>query len=293
MIRYTRKEVDVIRSKKKEYILPKNILDTIDAIIKEVGAPNYIKTPSFPNKKKKGRANEKLQASSNPNKRPPTSIETIQSILNKMSDKLYDKLKSQLIEIIEIKDTPIKDIVAKTYECVSNQAYNTALYARLYKDLIDSYPEFQIYCLEEYKIYFDKFKNIRHVNVEKDYETFCEINAMNAQVRTISAFYVELFHHDILEISHIIDLIKSLQQNLIEKGKEDTPDENPCIEYTENITILTLGCLDSLIKHEEWNSIHDDVMKIRKTDKTLHKNITNKIIFKHMDILDAINKIQS
>ena len=53
MIRYTSTEITRIRKSNSKYELSDSVLNTIKSIVKEVGAPSYIKTPSFSNKRKK------------------------------------------------------------------------------------------------------------------------------------------------------------------------------------------------------------------------------------------------
>ena len=96
-----------------------------------------------------------------------------------------------------------------------------------------------------------------------------------------------------MDIDLIESLILSLQDNLLLKGSQYTPYENPCVEYTENIYILIIGCLDQLQKCANWDKIYENIIKVRKTNKSENKNITSKIIFKHMDIIDALKKHDS
>ena len=181
-------------------------------------------------------------------------------------------------------------VTIKIYDVVSIQSYNVVLYGNLYKILVNIHPEFKTLCLKEYNNYMEQFQNIKSINADKDYEGFCKLNTKNERIRSISKFYIELLKHDILSVKEITDLINSLQEKLIEIGQLDTPDENPCIEYSENLYILICGGHNKIKKDTSWNKIYENIMKIRKSDKTINKNISNKVIFKHMDILDYINK---
>ena len=288
MIRYTRSEIQTIRKNNVKYEISEEIIQMIKNIVKEVGCPTYQKTPHFIGKKKK-KSCDNLVASIPPNKKPNTTEEDVQIILNKFSEKTYEKLKAQLIEMIkDLNTTDFDKVARRIYECASNNSYNVKLYGLLYKDLIEHFPVFKQLCLDEYTLYLNNFENIRHIDSEKDYEEFCNINARNQRIKNISKFYVELSKHEIMDINHIVSLIMTLQSNLLVKGKENTPDENPCIEYTENIFILLMGCIDKLQQCDNWDKIYNNIVTIRKTDKSINRNITSKIIFKHMDILDAL-----
>ena len=298
MIRYTKDEISNIKSKNIHIELSQQVIDIINLISKEVGAPPYVKTPMFTKKKKRHDYNSDIIATVIPNK-PEASIEQkIQLILNKFNNKTYDKLKIELINLIsttQSNDTNDNTnnytiIVSKLYKMVSIQSFNISLYGCLFKDLVAVFPELKKMCLLEYDNYIDKFENIKCASVD-DYEEFVKNNEINSCIRTLSQFYVELRKHKILELHHITKLIELLQVNLNKKGSLDTPNENPCIEYTENLFILIIGSIQELKDDSTWDKIYNNLLKIKNIDKTLYKNINNKIKFKHMDMLDVINKL--
>jgi hypothetical protein len=298
MIRYTRKEIDVIRNKHITFKISDSVLNIISSIVHEVGSPSYIKTPSFTKRKRKNHDSEESfdNGASSYIKKDKNILEEIQTVLNKISgEKTYEKLKSQLLDLIgnmeETEKISFRDVTRNIYEIASNQAYNVPLYARLYNDICIIHPSFRDHCIDEYNNHMDKFLNIQIVNPESDYDGFCKANRLNEQVRTISKFYSELIKFDILNIDHIMKLIFMMQDKLLECGKMDTPETNPCIEYSENIFVLVTGTLDKLRLSESWESIYDNINIVRNMDKKVNKNITSKVIFKHMDILDIIKKV--
>ena len=298
MIRYTKQEIDVIRDKNNQFTIPTNILSVIQDIVREVGNPTYVKTPAFYQKKKKHqqplRALERTDSINSVSKEEKNVLQDIQGTLNKISMQNYQKLESKIVELVskakKTESVSFEDVTKKIYEVASNQALNVPLYASLYKALIEQYPEFQTLCMSEYDNYFHKFENIVCVTADIDYDEFCRVNVLNDKIRSISEFYTELVKKDILTIDHIVKLIRLLQTNLVHKGREDTPDENPCIEYTENIYILVKGTLTYLLEHESWEGILRDIEKIKDMKGDEYMNITNKIRFRHMDLLDLIRK---
>ena len=80
-----------------------------------------------------------------------------------------------------------------------------------------------------------------------------------------------------------------LNDKLLKDSVRDL-DNNPCEEYVENLYILISDNLNELKEDIYWDELLSDINFIRNIDKSLHKNITNKIIFKYMDILDLIKK---
>ncbi len=288
MIRYTPDEINNIKEKNIKLELSSDVLHLINSIVSEVGCPSYVKTPSFINKRVKKKFVERP-------KKDLSIIANTQMILNKFSEEHYDKLKNELIILIDSSkscdtENSFKEVIKYIYKAVSVQSYNIPLYGRLFKELNDLYTDCKELCLLEYNIYMNKFENIEYCDPDVDYEKFCKLNQINNNVRCLSKFYVELVNHNIFDISLIIKLIFLMQHNLIEKGKLDTPKENPCIEYSENLFILITGCLEKLKSTKEWDDIYKNIMFVRNVDRKIHKNTTSKVIFKHMDILDKINK---
>jgi hypothetical protein len=301
MIRYTRDEIIRIRNNDiNTFTHSEQVIKLINDIVSEVGCPQYSKTPSFIKKKrvnsrenneymlKKGLSFDSYQ------KKKETLLESVLVILNKItSSQTYEKLRTQLFNLIEnheVEEISLREIATKIYKIASGNIFNSNLYAILYNDLIEKYPIFKEYCLEEYNDYIDLFENIKIVNPEQDYDTFCKCTFHNDSVRAISNFFTELVRYNILSIDNIVNLINILQMKLILKGKENTPDENPCIEFSENIYILISKCLNELIKHDKWNDILENIKNMKNIDRSNNNNITPKIKFKHMDMLDLINK---
>lgn len=299
MIRYTKQEIDVIREKNERFEIPSNILSVIQDIVQEVGNPTYVKTPAFYQKKRKTqqplRALERHSTINSVSKEEKNVLQDIQGTLNKISMQNYEKLESKILDLVsKAKSTDtvsFQDVTKKIYEVASNQALNVPLYASLYKSLIDQYTEFQILCMDEYDNYFCKFENIVCVTADIDYDEFCRVNIINDKIRSISEFYTELVKQNILTIEHVVKLIRLLQTSLFKKGLEDTPDENPCIEYTENIYILVKGSLKYLSQHEMWDTIYNDIKNVKTMKGENYMNITNKVRFRHMDLLDIINNM--
>ena len=106
----------------------------------------------------------------------------------------------------------------------------------------------------------DSIISLKIVNPEENYDEFCKCTFHNDSVRAISNFFTELVRYNILSIDNIVNLINILQIKLILKGKENTPDENPCIEFSENIYILISKCLKQLVKHDNWNNILQNII---------------------------------
>jgi hypothetical protein len=291
MIRYTRDEIDNIRKKNIKIDVSDDILEKIKSIVIQVGSPTYIKTPLFT---KKRRNNKQFETIPIPNKPAKTFGQSIMELLNKLNDSNYDLMKPKIIDIIiEISKSNDKysEVVSKIYELVSFQSFNIKIYGKLFKDIVSIFPEFKDLCLLEFENYIPKFVNIKCTGPE-NYDLFCEYNEKNDSIRCLCKFYIELYANEILDITYIINLIIILQTELKTKLKDDNIEvnENPCVEYTENVFTLIVGTLKELVDSSTWEGIYNSIIEVKSFDKKIYKNMNSKIKFKHMDLIDIINK---
>jgi len=289
MIRYTHDEIEIIRNRNIQIDVSDDILVRINSIVTQVGSPTYIRTPMF-SKKKKSKSYENIRI---PNKPEKTFGQKILEILNKLNNSTYDIMKPKLIDIINVsKSTNNSEIVSKIYELVSFQSFNIELYGKLFKDLVILFPELKQLCLQEFNNYIPILIDVKCTGSD-NYDLFCEYNEKNDSIRCLSKFYIELYKHELLDIHSITTLIQKIQMNLLEKIKltDNDPNESPCIEYTENLFTLITGTLKELMESSEWDNIYTMLLEIKSIDRKVYKNMNSKIKFKHIDILDLINKI--
>ena len=82
-------------------------------------------------------------------------------------------------------------------------------------------------------------------------------------------------------------IILELQSKLI-KNKSDKSKLEENIEISENIFVFISNGKEELIKETKWNAIIDNIKNISIASVSTNEGLSNKIIFKHMDILDMI-----
>ena len=105
-------------------------------------------------------------------------------------------------------------------------------------------------------------------------------------------------YHSILKCLNFNDSNVSLKEAnaLLKKINDseniDFKDENPCSEYIENIFIIITNMYNLLKVDDKWGDIYNKLKTIKNQDKNKNENITSKIKFKIMDIIDFVeNKI--
>lgn len=233
------------------------------------------------------------------------SIDQIRKHLNKMTTKTYDTLKEQIIK--EIKsitadnnvDSPelleeLNKIGESLFTIASGNSFYSKLYAALYKDLMEVFDTNGHTFMEViFKNNFEKFRSlfdkIDYCSPDKDYDGFCNNTKTNEKRRALSLFYVNLMKLGALEEEQIIAIIKDLQKYMMDTIKK-ADSKDIVDELVEVIFILITNGNSTLCKNEEWENIMDLVKQISVMKNTDYPSITNKTIFKHMDILDTVQK---
>ena len=219
-------------------------------------------------------------------------INEIRIMLNKISDNTLNKYTNEIIEKIKsIQNTISSDEFSKISETIFNIActnhFYVRLYAILYKSLIDNFAFFTHIFNKSLEGYLELFNTIETVDPIKDYNKFCEITKKNDRRKATSTFYIHLMKQGVLDINVIENLILELQSKLI-KNKSDKFKLEENIELSENIFVFISNGKEELIKETKWNAIIDNIKNISSASVSTNEGLSNKIIFKHMDILDMI-----
>ena len=308
--------------------LSQETLDIISKLSEQVGAPTYIKTPIFLKKenrsiggggsgsgigggsgfkKMKNKPSEitdddweAIRAFQTTQKHVSEGIqknvENIRGYLNKITDAneaaMTKDIKNEISQLIE-HDTSTENMMKIGYSIfniASSNSFYSALYARLFKSLMDDYDIFKNIFEDNFKEFMNLFESIEFVDPKKNYDKFCEYTKTNDKRRAMSLFVVNLMINHIIDENEIIEIIKQLQAlilNYLRKPEKS----NEVEELTENLSIIVLKSKSYLDKGENksaWESIIKDIefITILKPKMKEYPSITNKTIFKHMDIFE-------
>lgn len=301
--------------------LPECVINLVSRIADQVGAPSYVKTPVFPKREKdKGHSDEQ------PIQRKPRStvseitsddweiirrfhatelhkregidahLDSIRSDLNKITDKTFDEVFAALCtRIDELKDvTDIQTVGEAIFNTASSNHFFSAVYARLFHQLLQKYDEvFKGVFQTNFDKFITLFGSIEHADAKKDYTRFCEVNKTNDKRRAMSLFIVNLMKVGVVATMQTLDIVQQLQK-LIQEHMRKSDRTNEVEELTENLFIILKDAHPYLSQShkEEWDAI---VLELEYNSNLKPKNakypsITNKTIFKHMDILDELKK---
>jgi hypothetical protein len=314
-IRYQIDDFENILSAGFQFELPNNVLDTINKIATQVGASDYVRTPLFPKRNivnqappshvNKRKLNKNQQIADNDwdvirnfqtteikeKVGIDASIGSIIKNLNKITEKTYTKASNEIFEeinkIINENIEVLNKIAETIFNIASTNSMCSSLYAKLLNELIKRYNFIKDVFHKHFDKFSDIFTSIEYCSPDDNYERFCEINSSNSKRRALSLFYINLVKEGIISNDRIIELIKNIQTYFMDVISKENNKEI-VDELSENIYIFITNSNDVLEDHDEWDTIVSNIETIAKSKIKDYPSITNKTIFKHMDILDEI-----
>ena len=312
---YTRNDYDRIKKDGFTYTLPQETIDTIKKIAANVGAPEYIKTPHFEKRSYKPRIQIKEVSDAEwdsvrnfkstvieKKKGVELSIDIIRKHLNKMTTKTYDTLQTQICgEIDQIMATEtnqdellveLNKIGDAIFDIASGNRFYSGMYAALYNELMVKYEFMKTILTAKLNTDIHIFNDFEYCSPEKDYDKFCNNNKTNEKRRALGSFYVNLMLQEIIPPTKIIKMINELQTNLADYIKAEN-NVNIVEELSELLYgLITTGAPKLKTQKAEWTAIMANVNVIGKMKAKSAPSISNKTIFKHMDIVMEINKLK-
>jgi hypothetical protein len=222
----------------------------------------------------------------------------IRKLFNMLTDKNYNKHVNTIIDQIDfvVKNNTDNEITIYCNFCYDNLSSNllySNISAQLYKTMIEKYSKFEEilnYNINDEVIKL-KIKRIVYVDPNNDYDKFCDNNKLNEALRAEFCFFTNLMKQNIISytvISNIIIKIYEIVYNYIEEKNK----KNELDEISEILYILITNSFAVIKKNDLtiYNTICCHIEKIISMKKENNSEITNKCLFKHMDIQDLIKK---
>ena len=294
--------------------LSDSTINIINTLATQVGAPEYIKTPQFKSKNVVNpgssiRRRKKIQDVNDDDWETIRTFQTtefqkkeglelnihkIRKLLNMLTEKTYNKLAEAIIEevqtVISTKtENDVYVLCEQIYNIVSTNILYSNIYAKLYNDLVDKFLKFKDILSKNINIIEERIQAIEYIDPDVDYDKFCENNKKNEALRATIAFYANLMKEKVIDEKTIYNIILSLF-SIISKFIQESK-KNELDEMSELIYIMITNSYDSI---NSWS--HENALEIYKKIKDIASlkvkdvpGLTNKCIFKHMDLLDELD----
>jgi hypothetical protein len=324
IITYSLNEIYDILFQGFEYKLPDETLEIISELSLKVGSPDYIKTPVFQkrenpmksenNRESNGKRNKKNKALEIVNEEDwkalrnfqstkieekvglDLDIDSIRANLNKLTDKNYSDIVNNIIVIIDKlvnENISIEDMTrlsSTLFVIASTNRYYSKVYADLYSDLSSKYEIFKSTFEKNLENFTDLFTTIEYVDSQVDYDKFCEINKSNEKRKALAAFYLNLMTKGVISKQTIMEITRNLLLQTYMFISEENK-KNEVDELTETISILYNKDLYEDDEGDDYEliegfTISEVIEKIANSKVKDFKSLTNKSLFKFMDLID-------
>lgn len=312
MIEYTLDNFEEIIYGGIDYTLSEEVKQNIIKISEKVGAPEYIRTPQFEKKdKKRDKLNKKdiniecewetirnfEITKKNKSEGIDIIIDKVRKIINKVTEKTYNNLLPLVIkeldelwgpdaaeEICDAQD--VKKLNDSIFLMLSETIFYSKLYALLYKQLLDKYDDINVE-LDNYIFdYKNKIKEIKYCNPQTDYDEFCRLNKINEKINATGVFLVNLEEFEKIKLEDIVSIIKLIQDSIINLLNQENKTEI-IQELSEILGNMVITGKERLRLSDEWSTIFHNIDKISQLKVKDFNSLSNKTIFRHMDIMDA------
>ena len=321
-LKYTLNDVNNIIFQGFDYTIPNETLEIISLLSMQVGSPDYVKTPIFKKreipelskdfketniKKRKGNKATEIVNDVDGDWNSENSFQTtkiksktgldgdidlIRVYINKITEKNYIDMCHKIIDIVEkfessTSTTELNKISDNIFDIASSNRYYSKIYADLYCELSCKFNFMKLAYQDNLTRFTDLFNNIEYVEPNENYDKFCEINKINEKRKSLASFYLNLMLNGIISKSQIITITRNLLDNVYKFISIDNK-KNQVDELTETISILYQKKLYEGNDYEKIDgySINEIIEKIAKSNVKDYKSLTNKTLFKFMDLID-------
>jgi len=311
-MKYTLSETNNLIDSGMEYNIPDEILEIINDLSSQVGAPNYVKTPVFTKrnfeKEKKTKPSRRKKTNEEWTKKTvfkttkidksvglKKNADDIRLHLNKLSDKNFDDIFNNVVKVIDDLENSdedgnengnYKNIGCVIFELASSNRFYSETYAKFYCNLAYKYEFINDTLRENCDVYIETFNELDYVDANDNYEGFCEMNKANERRRSLSAFLVNLMKNGVLSREIINNFLVTLLCKFDELLNSDNM-KNEANELCENICLLFDDEYDySNYTIKNAMSVNDYLNHLAKSNISAFKSYTNKTKFKIMDLLN-------
>jgi hypothetical protein len=227
-------------------------------------------------------------------------VNEIRVLFNKVSNKNYDtqipviiESVKQFMETLEDTETSSKEenflkLTKVIFDIIYTNKFFGELYAKLYNELIQITPQF----MDVLKEQIEKIKSVQdlhYVDPNSDYDGYCNYTKSNDGKKSLIAFLIHMnkFQPSIFE--YVVELLDYYVNMSIENADIENR-MNEIEEITERIFLIITKSESILVEHSTWKTeILHKIITLSQMKMKEHKSISNRIIFRYMDIIDTMN----
>ena len=286
-----------------DYALPDIVKNIINRLAEKVGSPDYIKTPIFKKRKDFGqqqddgndwasiRSFNKTVVVEEERNENEVVISEMKKQLNKLTNDNYDVIRDKIFEILynhDVNNKCMDEINEVIFAISSGNAFFANVYARFMKDMIGKYESMREVFENHLNGVMSRFDSVRCGNPDENYDEFCRINKENDERRALVGFFVQLCIIGMVHVDKIVDIFYKLY-DMVDKERMNKASMNKIEEVVTTIFGLVSGSMSFIKSHEKYSDIVEKVSAIANINKKSNPGLSNKSIFKMLDLVDIID----
>lgn len=227
-------------------------------------------------------------------------IDQIRLFLNKLTDKtfldirenVFDKINKICLEITSIKE--LKKVGHMLYDLCSTNKFYSKIFADLFAEMASKYEWLMDIFNKKYAVIMDQYSDIKYIDSDKDYDGFCEMNKINERRRAVTTFVLNLVNNGFINKTDLVNILINLLKMITDIVNQNDR-KNEIDELTENVAIIfDKDLIDEVIDNADDKedyyvggiSIIDVVNSLAKAKTKDYPSLSNKAIFKYMDLIE-------
>jgi len=223
-------------------------------------------------------------------------IDMVRTYLNKLTDKNYLDMRNKIVEIIDklneeqITTEDMSHFSSAIFDIASTNRFYSKMYAELYADLSSKYEILKLTFQKNFGKFTDLFNTIEYVDPNINYDKFCEVNKTNEKRKSLASFYLNLMINGVIDDIQIMQITRNLLAQIYAFISQDDK-KNEVDELTETVAILYKKDIYNDDEGDDYEqiegfTINEIIDKIAKSRVKDYKSLTNKSLFKFMDLID-------
>lgn len=222
-------------------------------------------------------------------------LNNIRVLMNKISTKNYDTqfvvITDSIRNYMNAANESEEDI-AKLFQSimgiVGTNKFFSELYANLFKEWFVLFPVLT----KHWDLQMEQCKNsindIHSVNPNVDYDGYCNYTKINDKRRAYTTFIANLSKKNVISEESVCNLLVYY----LEKTMEYIDTDGKSVEVeeiTENVHILTSIISSNMGNNDTWKTIIvPSLIQISQMKMKEHASLSNRVVFKYMDIIDTM-----
>jgi hypothetical protein len=219
----------------------------------------------------------------------------IRTLMNKISTKNYDTQKTLINDAIEkyIQDAnggeeDMAKLFKSMMDIIGTNKFFSELYANLFRDWFAAFPLFRNMWDAQLDTFMHSIDDIHAVDPNVDYDGYCNYTKINDKRKAYTTFVANLCLKDVISQDTVCSLVGYYLQKTLdymdEKGRTTEVEE-----ITENVFILITLVHAKMADCNLWkDNIAPILINISQMKMKEHVSLSNRTVFKYMDIVEMI-----